>query len=431
MKEYPGIPGSSFDRVLEGNKNGTCLGSKGFFLGGQYSNLFYQTNDEGKIFSIRDTQNESRATIRIYDNELKEVTGKFNLAPDLDSIKHIMEWFKLLEKEGLKYKDNKDVVRFPPLKKENALLSLKNDDIAFYFNGIAASWYNKGVNEIDDHIKLKIEEKDNRTFCLAQKYPDLVWPVVKYWCNILYDDFSDVGNEELQFPDDVLSLDELIIINNFYNEKIFNTYRKKPELIKLVKKLPVFIVLKYHLQKIPEFGLTNIDSELIKLAGYEPIYFIKNLISFDEAKRYMTIAEDMALRYRPFELLNILRYRGSDNFFIYAKRILESNPEYFLNGYSKFDWANREVSGKSLVQYAEQILEDTDEEITYNPVGEYYPDPPSDEDIEPDGEDIDPEDEDIDPEDEDYEDRNINISDERTVLLMESITPLFISVTEL
>jgi hypothetical protein len=75
MEEFPGLPGTSHDRILEGNKNGLCLGS----------NLkLYQDNKNGKIFSVRDPENKPRVTIRIENNELEEAKGKGNQPPDVD-----------------------------------------------------------------------------------------------------------------------------------------------------------------------------------------------------------------------------------------------------------------------------------------------------------------------------------------------------------
>jgi len=66
-----------------------------------------------------------------------------------------------------------------------------------------------------------------------------------------------------------------------------------------------------------------------------------------------------------------------------------------------FDWANRNIGGQSLLEYAEAIIADQDSNEDYNPQGEYFPEPSTEEsDEEPL-----PEDDEELPTEEDYQDQ--------------------------
>lgn len=74
---YKGDPNKSNDRTVEGNLNGLCLGST---MG------LYQNNKNGKIYSVRDSSNKPRVTIRIQkitSKRLRERIMDLQVSPEL------------------------------------------------------------------------------------------------------------------------------------------------------------------------------------------------------------------------------------------------------------------------------------------------------------------------------------------------------------
>lgn len=72
---------TSYDRVIEGNLMGICLGS------GQ---LLYQSDCE--VYSLRDRNNNPHVTMRIEEGEFEEIKGKSNEIPVLKYSRMVREW---------------------------------------------------------------------------------------------------------------------------------------------------------------------------------------------------------------------------------------------------------------------------------------------------------------------------------------------------
>jgi hypothetical protein len=169
MEEFPGLPRTSHDRILEGNKNGLCLGS---------ISKYYQTNRDGKIFSVRDPRNSPQVTIRILNNKLEEAKGKQNKSPIPIAAGYAKSWLNTIQ--GLDYKDCYDYLMFPPEDSESAKRIFLKSPYAPYEGGWIVHWYKKGIEEIDNDVQNKIENNDYDVLALASKYKDLVQPVVQH-----------------------------------------------------------------------------------------------------------------------------------------------------------------------------------------------------------------------------------------------------------
>jgi len=235
MEPYPGYSNTSHDRVLEGDKNGLCLGS-----GARY----YQNNQAGKIYSVRDPGNKPRVTIRIDRNILQEAKGKNNNPPDILAAIKANDWFKTIE--GLNYKEAPDYRSFPPLNIYDAKESFTYNKYQAYKDGWVPHWYNNGIAEIDEDIEEKIKLYDEQIITAGfGKYPkffEKIKPVVIYWCN--------------NYLNGSRRAEEIIFLSN-ENHEIFKTYKKLPEMQLAVKKLSEsdkahnFLVLNLH--KIKEY----------------------------------------------------------------------------------------------------------------------------------------------------------------------------------
>lgn len=170
MPEFEGLPNTSHDRILEGNKNGLCLGSQ---------TRYYQNNDQGKVYSLRSPGNKPEATIRINRNELMECKGKNNLVPKVDAARHAKIWFENVP--NLKYFDCYDFQNFPPVDKESALSSFLYDGDEFFSKGWAASWFKNGIEEIDEAIKDSVARKDPTILVcgFAERYKEMTEPIAE------------------------------------------------------------------------------------------------------------------------------------------------------------------------------------------------------------------------------------------------------------
>jgi hypothetical protein len=218
MEEFPGNPGSSHDRMLEGNKNGLCLGS---------AQGLYQNNNGGKIYSVRDPNNNPKVTIRINGNQLEEAKGKNNLPPDVEGAKRAAEWFELQGR--LNYKNNRDYISFPPLSKEAAIQAFQKNKEKAYNDGWISHWYNQGIPEIDQDVIRRIQNNDISIIYsgLGKKYKELAEPVVKFWAE------KYLTNGDLSiFGGDLSNLHQL-------SHESWKTYKKQPWMQEAVKKLSI------------------------------------------------------------------------------------------------------------------------------------------------------------------------------------------------
>lgn len=271
MQSFPGLSGTSYDRILEGNKNGLCLGA-----GRQY----YQDNNQGKIYSVRDPENKPRVTIRIHKNELLEAKGKNNNPPDILAAEKANIWFESID--SLNYKENGDYNLFPPLKVENAKQSFLEDKNKAYSAGWAPHWYKKGVGELDEDIDIKISENDPMIIEGGfGKYPaffEKIKPVVIYWCNSYLNGDTDA---------------RAVLFGNRYgtNHEVFKTYKKLNEMSLAVKKLSEdeyysshFFKLKLH--KIKEYE-KYIYKPSKKFVSEKPKEFLKDYSEEPWAQIYL------------------------------------------------------------------------------------------------------------------------------------------------
>lgn len=265
INSYPGLSGTSHDRILEGNLNGLCLGSE---------NKLYQNNEQGKIFSVRDPENKPRVTIRINNNKLAEAKGKNNLPPDMDGAKKTIHWFETLD--SLDYKDSLDFKRFPPLNAEAAIKKFHKDPHSPYKEKWIINWYKAGIPELDADVAKRIKNNDRYLIIseLYTKYKEAVEPVVKYFCKL-----GPINDSPL-----------------LTKQNIFKIYRKLPEMQSFVASMG-----ENYSYTFLEYGLTDIDefkkfSELPikKTIETNSFVFLKTFSDKEWAQPYLDIAADDA-----------------------------------------------------------------------------------------------------------------------------------------
>ena len=304
---YKGDPWKSNDRTVEGNLNGLCLGSE---MG------LYQTNNEGKVYSIRDPSNKPRATVRILSDELQEVKGKSNETPDADGAVHAEKWFK--DYDGLDYENNKDYNKFPPSNTEDAKAKFEEDEHSPYKYGWAIHWFRNGIPELDSDILEKIKTKDELIISsgFGKKYKELVAPVAKYYAE--------------QYTRNNIS-----IIFNFNEEhETSKIYKKEPWMQRAVYELfnrDPGVAFGYGLHLISnfvEFGRYTAE----RLAEDESYFFLSNKLQESYPELGRPIAKNLAER-RPesffhHDLHKIPEY--AEFGIPAAKNRAEENPEYFF-----------------------------------------------------------------------------------------------------
>jgi hypothetical protein len=293
MEEYPGAPGTSYDRILEGNKNGLCLGER---------TKYYQSNAQGKIFSVRDPNNDPQVTIRILDNKLLEAKGKNNLAPSVEGAIHAKKFFESIK--DLNYENDPSFRDFPPISKEIALEKFKRNSYYAYKKGWIISWYNKGIKEIDDDVLNKIKNNDPDVLVLSSKYKELVEPVVKYYIS-------------------KFSIDHCL---KRFNISTIKTYKKMPEMISFIsvaaEEEPIEFVSK-GLDTIPDFK-QYADIARRKYAEEDSNKFILEYEDEPWAAEYIEIAKENLMRKNP--TLFIQRYKEND---------WKDTPNYSIRGAEK------------------------------------------------------------------------------------------------
>ena len=235
---YKGDQSKSNDRTVEGNILGLCLGA---------SSGLYQTNSNGKIYSVRDPNNNPKVTIRIDNNILKEAKGKNNLAPDVEAAKKTAKWLE--SQDELQYKDSRDFQQFPPLNAQDAKNKFERNPDEAYSKGWIVNWYRSGVDPIDNSIEARVASKDISIVHsgLGKKYKQLAQPVVEYWAKrwIEKDDSKIWAN----FNPTHLS---------HLSHESWKTYRKESWMIDAVEKLMSSEMqafgFKIGIQTIPEYA---------------------------------------------------------------------------------------------------------------------------------------------------------------------------------
>lgn len=312
MEEFPGLPGTSHDRILEGNKNGLCLGSL---------SKLYQSNDNGKIFSVRDPRNSPQVTIRIFKNYLKEAKGKQNSPPSSIAAAHAKIWFETIE--DLKYEDNSDYLMFPPEDSESAKRIFQKDPQAPYDGGWIADWYGKGIEELDNDVKNKIANNDRSVFVLASKHKDLIKPVIQH---LLRD--RDGGESYL--------LDSL-----FEKYNLHKIYKDLPEMIRSgkikAKTSPRFFIKYFKGESWAEPYLPEAKEKIIKDL---PWYIVDDFRNEAWAKPHLLNAIESYIENFPEDFLEVMKQNWVNKYLpAIADIFSKKNPAYFLEHLIDKPWA--------------------------------------------------------------------------------------------
>ena len=301
---------SSYDRILEGNKMGICLGEQ---------TRYYQDNSYGEIYSIRDLNNEPKATIRISRKSLQECKGKGNSTPSVEVCALAKEWFN---NEGIDYNKNEDYKKFPPLTAEDALNEFTKNTIKAYDfgNKWISYWYGKGIKEIDNDVKKKIELNDPKVLVLANRFPALVQKVYEYLCSELTDD-SDLENHR-----------ELRENLNYYLQ------------LKCSKKIFKLLAKNLYIEFLDDYSDKPGAKEFIPIAyknaaELNPLFFLNDYSDKPDAKEFIPIA---------------------------YKNLAELNPSFFLNDYSD------KPDAKEFIAIAYKNLAEKD---TLTVLNDYYKNP--------------------------------------------------------
>jgi hypothetical protein len=326
MEGFPGLPSTSHDRVLEGNKNGLCLGS---------NTKYYQDNSSGKIYSVRNTSNDPEVTIRISGNKLQEAKGKNNNPPTVDGAYHADKWFKLQE-GTLDYRSSYDYTNFPPYTKESAeKLWNSGDRDSFYKKGWILSWYKAGISEIDEYTRELIEKRSPLIIYsgLGKKYKEMVEPVVEYFAKLFLD-----SNDNTIFGQ------KGVYTQNQLTHESWKTYKKNPMMIQSVQKLgneDEHHFLKLGLFKINEYN--EISKNVIQNTSFG--YLDKFKVTEDDVwKTECSLALENELK----EGVTFESFRS-----LYESIIKNTNSEYYLDLLFKYDDYIEEID-KS--QFAESLL---------------------------------------------------------------------------
>lgn len=219
---------SSHDRVLEGNLMGLCLGS---------SKRLFQKNNLGKIYSVRDPNNNPEVTIRMKGGSEKgysppeEMKGKFNLNPSVAASKHMIEWF---EQIGSDYKKSSDNKLIPPLTKEAVLEKIKTLKEKVLGQPWILSWYRKGIEELDRIVEHEINNPSSSRLIgsmIHKKYPELLEPyILKLLNNNMLYKFYPLGFEESMDKKPFVSMSAL-------SAEIWKKYRNRDWIKKLLENI--------------------------------------------------------------------------------------------------------------------------------------------------------------------------------------------------
>jgi len=325
IEPFPGLPETSHDRVLEGNKNGLCLGS-GLRL--------YQDNNGGKIYSVRDPENKPRVTIRISgNNNLTEAKGKNNNPPDVFAAIHATDWFKTVR--GLVYQNSNDFRKFPPTNIDAAREAFLLDPSIPYEKMWISAWYKNGIPEIDKDVAEKLSNNNPSIFQsgLGKTHYELAKPVVIYWCNNYIDDGCSSS---------ILFGNRTILPEH----EVFKTYKKIPEMVAAVSKLSSEYPLWFFeigLQEFPEYKEFS-DIPIKKYAEASPEIFLESFSEKDWAKNYIDYAINFAIK-----LMGIARFmdKFKDKDFLkkdfdkYKKMAVTKEPDIVSPGYrSYYKWVS-------------------------------------------------------------------------------------------
>lgn len=357
---WENLENTSHDRINEGNILGLCLGSNA---------KRYQTNKHGKVYSVRDAGNNPKATIRIKDDALSEAKAKNNLIPDIETSKHIEEWFSSLE--SLDYKEHDDYRNLPPLNVNIAEERFLANPKEPYDKEWISSWYRKGSNILDRDVNQKIEEKDPILLeaGLHRKYPDLMEPIIKYWVE------NGIQKEPSEY--------ELLEYgaNRYGKNEAWKTYRNRPWMIEYVKEFASKKPVKFFSGQIRKFykeiGLQNIEK-----------YIEDNLYSFmryDVGKDYpefeLTAAKKLS-EDKPMEYVDL---HSNHNFFKENEKrygflgealenFVKNDPYEFISYYPKYHTTELlELAAKKMRESGKIIHISAIKKLPYPHSKEMYP----------------------------------------------------------
>jgi hypothetical protein len=326
MVEFPGNLGSSHDRMLEGNKNGLCLGS-GMGL--------YQDNSGGKIYSVRDPANKPKVTIRISDNRLVEAKGKNNNPPDVESAVHANTWFESLE--GFSYLGSADFRSFPPTSIEKVESNFNQNPDSAYLDRWAPHWYGKGFQKLDQDVDQKFLSNSELIISAGfGKYPRFfqkTLPVIEHWCKAYLEGSEGAGE---------------VLFGSYYNlpqHEVYKTY-KKLEVMKLaVKMLSTEDHHRYFsigLQEIPEYNEFSEGPILSYLNAY-PNIFVKKFSDKVWAQPYLDSAERKFAEAYPRDFLYEFgdREKESPHLRIAVEARIRESARSFLDVHSHKKWLEK------------------------------------------------------------------------------------------
>lgn len=297
IEPFPGIINSSYDRILEGNKNGLCLGS---------STNFYQNNLEGKIYSVRDPSNNPKVTIRIKNNRLEEAKGKNNNPPEPEGARRAEEWFKTIA--GLDYKNNYDFSNFPPFDLEAASIKFREDRNKPYHLKWVSLWYKNGIPELDEDVIRRVSEKDPMIISsgLGKIHKELVEPVVKHFCeNFIEGSYTGTTRRDRTNAFFVL-FGGLNPLPSDVDHEVFKTYRKLPEMVSAVEKLAEIHPRSFYklgLQEYPEYRQFS-DKPVEIFASDDPKVFLSEFSEKEWARPHLDSAIKSAFEKKPEILLD-------------------------------------------------------------------------------------------------------------------------------
>ena len=311
MEEYPGIPNSSYDRIVEGNKNGLCIGSRSRMM---------QDNSKGKIYSVRDPNNNPMATIRILKRDLEEIKGKNNLPPNIETSQKVIEWLDTVNLKN--YRETEDYKSLPPVTKAQATSRFFNDPESAYLEGWITKWYGKGIKPLDNDLDRKLNEGHEDIYIYL------------------------IGLDSRFFERSLLSMKLLCdkyIKNNKFSNILFNSkegpslYKKTKEMKDAVemfsKRDPNAYILK-GLNSIAEFKNFS-DKPVLKYIHENPISFIDKFYSEtpNANSEYVKYAIKIAIKKEPYNFYKTF-VKNSDIFIEYiddiANELFEKDEISFI-----------------------------------------------------------------------------------------------------
>jgi hypothetical protein len=319
---YQGNSDKSNDRTTEGNLNGLCLGS---------SQGLYQDNASGKIYSVRDSSNKPHVTIRIGNNQLMEAKGKSNLPPSIDGASIADEWLE--SQQGLNYKHNQDYQAFPPLDQDDAVAAFHSNPDEMYKKGWISSWYDQGIQELDEDVLRRIAAKDIYIVYsgLGKKYKELVASVIKHWTDNYVADFDSAIFANLN-PRNIYEI----------SHESWKTYKKDPWMQTAVKKLMLESAdfgFDIGIQEIPQYDVyARPAAKILAEKNHHSFFFYdlediypelrslvaKNLVEKDPDSFFSYKLEDIYPELGSLAAKNLVK-REPGNFFF--RKLQETYPE--------------------------------------------------------------------------------------------------------